>query len=685
MRTTDSEISIRHSVCPLDCADTCSLSVEVKGGQIQKIRGSDANPFTAGKVCSKVTTGFPAQVHGPHRLTTPLRLCGSKGSGRYEPISWDTALEEIHQRYQVIIAEHGPQAIVPLSYGGPMGLLAGGSMDKRFFNRLGATQVDASPLCAGVSGAAYESVFGDAGGIPYEELRASKLIVVWGNNITVGNLHLTKLLRQARKSGAKLVVIDPKRIRIAEEADLHLPILPGTDVVLAYAVAAELDKRGALDDAFIAEHVHGAEAYLERARKFSLSEAASICGIEVEDIETFVAMWATVRPAAISIGVAPERNRNGGGGIRAAFALPVLTGNIGSLGAGVCDVSGFFPVQRDLLEQRSLIPEGTRKVSILDVPGNILTPGEGVPVKSVFIYNHNPVAVHPRQTQMQEALLREDLFVVGCDITMTDSMAYADIILPAASHFEYGDLYKAYGHSYLQRSEAAIDPVGEALPNTEIFRRLARKFGFEEECFSHTDEEMMNMAVAPDAAALGGRLAGEIPTDSAVDMTVKNRSSLLRGAVADTPSGKIELYSETLERECGEGLPQYRPLGKNACRFVLVSPSSDKRTNSTFGGVDTHDRDIAVEMNPNDAASLGLLDGQQVRVFNDQADVIMPLSVSDKIRSATVFVPKGAWIKNSKTGQTINALVPGHKADIAGGACYNDATVNVEDCGPGSG
>lgn len=679
MRNPEPEVSTYSSVCPLDCADTCSLSVEVKDGKIHKIRGSEANPFTGGKVCSKVTTGFPAQVHGPDRLTTPLRLCGQKGSGHYEAISWDTALEEIHQRYQSIISEHGPQAIVPLSYGGPMGLLAGGSMDKRFFNKLGATQVDASTLCAGVSGAAYESVFGDTGGIPYEELSSSKLIVVWGNNITVGNLHLTKLLRRARKSGAKLVVIDPKRIRIAEEADLHLPILPGTDVVLAYAVAAELERLGALDNSFIAEHVHGAEAYLERARTFSLSDAVSICGIELADIEAFVDMWANISPAAISIGVAPERNRNGGGGIRAAFALPVLTGNIGLPGAGVCDVSGFFPTQRDVLEQSSLIPDGTREISVLDVPTKILSQDEDVPIKSVFIYNHNPVAVHPRQAQMQEALLCEDLFVVGSDITMTDSMVYADIILPAASHFEYGDLYKAYGHNYLQRSEAVIDPVGEALPNTEIFRLLARKFGFDEECFTHSDEELMNVALMPDVEALGGRLATDISTKGAIDMTVGNRSSLLRDALPDTPSGKIELFSETLERECGEGLPQYRPL-ENDFGFVLVSPSSDKRTNSTFGGVADHDRDIAVEMNPDDAASLGLTDGQQVRIYNHQAEVIMPLSVSDKVRPTTLYVPKGAWIKDSKTGQTINALIPGHKADIAGGACYNDTTVNVEPC-----
>lgn len=679
MGNPESEVSTHHSVCPLDCADTCSLSVEVKDGKVHKIRGSEANPFTRGKVCSKVTTGFPAQVHGPHRLTTPLRRLGRKGSGQYEAISWDTALGEIYQRYQAIIAEHGPQAIVPLSYGGPMGLLAGGSMDKRFFNKLGATRVDASTLCAGVSGAAYESVFGDAGGIPYEELSTSRLIVVWGNNITVGNLHLISLLRQARKSGAKLVVIDPRRIRIAEEADLHLPILPGTDVVLAYAVAAELEKLGALDDAFIAKHVHGGEAYLERARDFTLSDAAAICGIALADIKAFVAMWANIRPAAISIGIAPERNRNGGGGIRAAFALPVLTGNIGSPGAGICDVSGFFPIQRDALEQSTMIPEGTREISILDIPTNILTPDGGVPIKSVFIYNHNPVAVHPRQVQMQEALLGEDLFVVGSDITMTDSMAYADIILPAASHFEYGDLYKAYGHSYLQRSEAVIAPVGEALPNTEIFRRLASTFGFEEECFSHSDEELMNQAVKPDVTALGGRLASDVSTQAAIDMRVGNRSSLLRGAVPNTPSGKIELFSETLERECGEGLPRYRAL-EEACRFVLVSPSSERRTNSTFGGVSNHDGDIAVEMNPDDAESLGLSDGQQVRIFNHQAEVIMPLSVSDKVRCSTLFVPKGAWIKDSKTGQTINALIPGHKADIAGGACYNDTTVDVAAC-----
>jgi anaerobic selenocysteine-containing dehydrogenase len=676
MRAADPEVTYHPTVCPLDCADTCSMSVGVKNGKVQNVRGSNVNPFTRGKICAKVATGLVQQVHGPDRLTHPLKRTGPKGSDSYSPVSWDEALDEIYTRFQQIIKQHGAQAIAPLTYGGPMGILGHGSMANRFFNRLGASQVDASTLCAGVAGAAWESVFGDAGGIPYTELAESKLIVVWGNNITVANLHLIKLLREARSKGAKLVVIDPKRIRIAEEADLHLPLLPGTDVVLAYAVAADLARQGALDQAFLAEHVVGAEAFLAEAKKYPLLKAAEICGLAVEDLEKFVAMWRDIAPAAISMGVAPERNRNGGGGIRAAFALPVLTGNIGPVGSGVCDVSGFFPVQNEQLKRPDLIPEGTREFSVLEIPQRILNPGSDTPVKGVFIYNHNPIAVHPRAKQMQQALMSEDLFVVGSDVSMTDSMACADIILPASTHLEYGDLYKAYGHHYLQRTEAAIAPVGESVPNTELFRRLAARFQFTEACFTHTDEQLIDMAIASDAPALQGRSAMALGTREAVDMSIDNTTSLLRGAMPDTPSGKIELYSSALERECGEGLPRYRPL-VTARRFILISPASEKRTNSTFGGVEDHDTDLMVEMHPKDAASLSLHDGQSVRLFNDQGEVVIPLRVSDKVRTGTLYVPKGAWLRSCTTGQSVNALIPGHTADIAGGACYNDATVDV--------
>lgn len=673
--TQREQVVTRPSICPLDCADTCSLAVDVRDGEITRVRGSHANPFTRGKICAKVANALPQQVHGPQRLTHPLKRTGPKGEGGFAPVSWDEALDMVYGRFSAIIDEYGPEAIAPLSYGGPMGLLSGGSMDQRFFHRLGASQVDSSPLCAGVSSAAWDSVFGDVGGIGYSELKHSRLIVVWGNNITACNLHLTTLLRDACKNGAKLVVVDPKRIRIADEADLHLPLLPGTDVVLAYAVAAELQSRGFLNHAFIAEHVYGADAFLAEAAKYTPERAADICGLSADAIRHFAGFWGELSPAAISVGVAPERNRNGGSGLRAAFALPALTGNIGPLGAGVCDVSGYFHKDEDRLQRPDLRAAPTRELNVLDIPDYILTPGTEVPIRGVFIYNHNPVAVHPRQRTMHAALQQPDLFVVGSDVSMTDSMRCADIILPAATHVEYGDLYKAYGHQYLQRSAAVIPPVGDSVSNTELFRRLAARFGFEESCFGDSDLQLMDQAFP--ASRLGGRTASELSPDEALDMAALNTSGLLRGLQPATPSGRIELFSDRLEAECGQGLPSYRELLSGG-RFILVSPASEHRINSTFGGVAGQEADLMVEMHPDDADDLALQGGSTVRLFNQQGEVQLPLRITDRVRTGTVFVPKGAWLAGSRTGQTVNALIPGHKADLAGGACYYDCRVDVQ-------
>ena len=676
MASADPGISSHPSVCPLDCADTCSLTIDVAQGKVHRVRGSSANPFTRGKICAKVAQGLPQQVHGPQRLQRPLLRDGPKGGGAFRPVSWEQALDTVYERFQQIIRDHGAQAIAPLTYGGPMGLLAGGSMDQRFFHRLGASLVDSTPLCTGASSAAWDSVFGEVGGITYTELAQSRLIVVWGNNITACNLHLTTLLRDARKRGAQLVVVDPKRIRIADAADLYLPVIPGTDVVLAYAVAALLAQEGGLDEAFIAEHVIGAEQFLAEAAKYPVERAAQICGLAPDAIRQFARMWKELSPAAISVGVAPERNRNGGSGLRAIFALPALTGNFGRVGAGVCDVSGYFPVESAALCRSDLAPPGLREFNVLDLPTHIASPGKEKPLKAVFIYNHNPVAVHPRQRDMRAALMNDALFVVGCDISMTDSMACADVILPAASHLEYGDLYKAYGHHYLQRTAPVLPLQAEALPNTEIFRRLAARFGFEEDCFRDTDEQLMDQAISPGTEALGGLQASEIPTDSAVDMSAAAAPGLLRGLPPATASGKIELFSAALEIECGQGLPGYRELGPRR-RFIVVSPASERRINSTLGGVRKHDDDLVCEMHPEDAEALALRHGEQVSLFNEQGEVQLPLCISDRVRSGTLFVPKGAWIGESPTGQTINALIPGHKADLAGGACYYDCTVDV--------
>jgi anaerobic selenocysteine-containing dehydrogenase len=662
--------TIRPSVCPLDCADTCSLDVTVQDDTVLSVRGSSRNPFTRGKLCAKVVASFPGQVHGPLRLTTPLRRRATLTGVDFEPISWDAALDEIVERFTAVRERWGAQAIAPLCYGGPMGLLAGGSMDKRFFHRLGASLVDSSPLCAGTSSAAWDAVFGDAGGIDFEELVDSRLIIVWGNNVTACNLHATTIIREARRKGAKLVVVDPKRTRIAREADLHIPLLPGTDVVLAYGVAALLkDRVGGLDEAFIAAHTTGADAFLDAAAQYPADRAAGLCGIAVETLEVFAGLLAAERPAAMSIGVGPERNRNGSAGLRAAFSLMALTGNIGPRGAGICDTSRYFPLNREALARPDLAPEGLRTLNVLDIPRYVLEPGDETPLRALFIYNHNPVAVHPEQARMLAALEHEDVFVVGSDVTLTDSMRCADLVLPAPSHFEYGDLYKAYGHRYLQRSRAVIPPRGEALSNMELFRRLAQRFGFSEPCFVDGDDDLLAQ-VLPEGLAIDD-LEGQ-----ALDMSDRAEPAMLRGGAFTTPSGRIELYSETMEGHCGQGVPTFQPLPDQRA-FILVTPASEQRVNSTFGGIASQQSDLRCEIHPADAKARGVEDGRDVTLYNERGAITLPAAISDAVRPGTLFVPKGAWLASVRGDGTANALIPGHQEAAIGGACYYDCSVDL--------
>ena len=666
------------SVCPLDCPDTCSLAVTVEKDRVVEVRGSTANPYTAGVLCAKVSTAYPDFVHGENRLTRPLRRVGARGEGRFEPVSWDAALAQIHERVSAIIAAHGPEAVVPFNYAGPHGMLADGSMDLRFFHRLGATLVDRAPLCGGIRSLAYSSTYGDVPGMPPEQAVEAKLVVVWGNNLTVSNLHLHRVVKAAREKGAKVVVVDPKRIRVAEQADLHLAIRPGTDVVLAFALANELERSGAFDTAFIARWVSGFDAYMERVREWPVARASQICGVSEADIRAFAELYHRISPAAIAIGNGLERNRNGGSGVRAILALPALTGKFGTRGNGLVAKAGAaFPKTTDRLQRPDLVPPGTRRVNILDIPDLILDERASPPLKALFIYNHNPVAVLPDQNRVRKALSRQDLFVVGCEVAMTDSMAYADVVLPACTHFEYDDIYPAYGQQWLQRAEAVIPPVGEALPNTEIFRRLASRFGFDEPLFRDSDAELMDAAVDGDDPRLQGLRPSRIPTDRALPMTFDGEDAMLfRNVFPATGSGKIELYSDALEKAYGQGLPGYAPPAARH-PLALVTPSSDKRINATFGGLSDSDGMPELEMHADDARERGLADGAVVRVWNDLGEVHLRLRISDATRPGVVYSPKGVWLRTSDTGQTTNALVPNHKADICDGACYNDTRVEV--------
>ncbi len=667
----------RRSVCPLDCPDTCSLTVTVQDETIVNIRGSHANPYTDGVLCAKVPAMYPGFVHGERRIKTPLRRVGARGEPRFEPISWDDAIDTIHARFSAIIAAHGPQAILPLNYAGPHGFLAGGSMDLRFFHRLGATLLDRKPLCGGIRVEAWTGTFGTVPGMRPEQAEHARLIVAWGNNVTWSNLHFMPVINRARKRGAKLVVIDPRRTPIARQADLQIALRPGTDVVLAWAVAAELERRGALDRDFIARHVEGFDEFMALARRYDVATAAAVCGVPESQIRTLAEWYATLSPAAISVGNGLERNQNGGSGIRAVLALPALAGKFGVRGGGLVNGAGYaFPKTPRILQRPDLVPAGTRTLNIIDVGAHLLDPALSPPIKGVFIYNHNPVIVHPDQNRLRRGLAREDLFVVGSDVAMTDSMLYADVVLPASTHFEHPDLYAAYGTHWLQRADRVIAPQHASLPNTEIFRRLAARFGFTDPIFTATDAQLMDDALDASDARLGGMRPSEIPTDRALAMTARGKEYVMfENVFPSTPSGKVELASSYLEGKYGARLPRFAPV-ESRYPLALISPASDRMVTSTFGGVNGSTAP-PLEMHPADAAARGLTNGMRVRVWNDLGEVHLSLRVTDVIPPGVVCSLKGAWFRTSDNGQTVSALCPATHADIAEGACFNDARVEV--------
>jgi anaerobic selenocysteine-containing dehydrogenase len=669
-------LQVMPSVCPLDCPDTCSLAVTVESEKIVKVRGSNVNPLTHGTICGKVSH-YPEFVHGRGRLLTPLKRVGPKGDGKFTRISWDEALDLIYDRFTAIRQEHGAEAILPLNYGGPHGLLAAGSVDLRFFHKLGATRLSRRPLCGGVKEQAF---FGTYGAVPLmrpEHVAQAQLIILWGNNVTVSQLHLVPIINAARQHGAKLVVVDPRRIQIARQADLHLALKPGTDVVLAWALAAELERLGGLDQAFIEQHVLGAEAYLHRARQMSLEDAADVCGLDAGQIHQLAEMYKTISPAVICPGNGPERNQNGGSGLRGVFALPALAGKFGVLGGGLLQgASASFPKTPGRLQGEEFAPKNLRTLNIVTIGRDLLDPHLSPPLKGLFIYNHNAVIVHPDQNTMRQGLLRRDLFTVVCDIVKTDTVLFADVVLPASSHFEYPDLYPAYGHHFLQRAEAVIPPVGESLPNTEIFRRLATRFGFTDPAFQATDAELMDDALAQDDPRLRGLKASTLPLDQALLMQFHDADAMLfQTTFPKTPSGKVELQSAYLEQAYGAPLPTFRSV-ESGYPLTLISPGSDKRTTSTFGGLHYSD-EVWLDMHPHDATARGLAEGMPVRVWNDLGEVHLRLRVTEDVRPGVVCSLKGAWLRTSDNGQTVSALVPSHYADLCEGACFNDTRVEV--------
>ena len=661
------ELKQRPSVCPLDCPDACSLTAVIEDGKIIKVKGSKANPLTDGVVCGKVSKYYPDFVHGKNRIKTPLRRTES---GEFERISWDEAIELCYQGIQKSINEYGSESVMPLNYAGPHGQLAENSMDMRFFYKLGATQLNRPPMCAGVRSLSYASLFGKALGMPSEQAVHSDLIILWGVNTTTSYLHLMKTINSARKNDAKVIVIDPKRIKVAKLADCYLQIKPGSDVYFALAITAELDRMGLIDRDKIKNTVSGLDAYLENAKHYSLDKIEEYCGINDSQVKAFIKLLKNSKRMSMMVGVGLERSRNGGSAIRSAMALSVLTGHYGQLGQGqMGNYSPVFHKTADRLQRPDLLEAPTRVFNLTQASDYILDRDNKTPIKTVFIYNHNPICAHQDQNKMRRALAQEDVFVIGCDITMTDSMKLADVILPACSHFEHNDVYAAYGHTYLQRTEAAIDAVGESLPNTEIFRRLAKRFGFNADEFKHSDAELQEQAFDVSAASCVENSVSDISTTSAAVMADTNHLWL-----SDLDQ-KVTLYNSDLEKQWGYGLPRYESV-KTSYPFILVTSASFSRSNSTFGGCNIAREEL--DINPEDAAKLGIAEDQEVKLSNQFGEVILKAKISTDVAKGVLYSHKGAWCESSPTGQTVNALLDtAAKTDIGDGAAFYDAFVEV--------
>ncbi len=657
------------SVCPLDCPDTCSLSVTVEDGRITKVDGSQRNPLTDGFICAKVRR-YPERVYSDLRILHPLRRTGTKGEGRFERISWEEAIVTITTRLQDILREHGGEAILPYHYGGSNGVLSEGALDARFFHRLGACELEKT-ICAAPTGTVYRAMYGSMGGVPFPDYRLARAVMLWGVNPSATSIHLVPHIHAARRAGAFVAVIDPRRTPLARSANLHLQLLPGTDVVLALSLVHEFMRRGWADKRFLNEHCNGVDDLAETASTYPPHLAAQICNIDAADILRLAEAYAHASPAVIRCGWGIERNRNGGAAARAILSLPAVAGKFGVRGGGMTmSLSGVAPINKAALARPDLRRGEARRVNMSQI-GRALTDTEAPAIRALFVYNANPIAMAPQQNLLLQGLQREDLFTVVHEQVMTDTARFADIVLPATTCFEQEDIKKAYGHYYLQHFRPVISACGEAISNVELFTRLSQAFGFTETELRPTTDELTANALAGSSERLGGADAETLRSQGIVAYHFQGSEDLVQfgNAFPTTASGRVELAAPEL------GPFAYQPAPASLFPLTLISPASARTINSTFAEFLL--REPRLLMHPDDAGTRGLSDGQAIRVFNELGEVHVPLHVSSDIRPGVVSLPKGMWQAASANGQSVTALVPDHVTDIGAGACFNDARVEV--------
>ena len=671
-----------RGACPHDCPDTCALLTTVENGVATRVQGNPDHPHTDGVLCTKVSRYTERSYH-PERILTPLKRTGPKGSGQFAPVSWNEALAEITQRLGAIAARN-PEAILPYSYAGTMGMVQGEGMDRRFFHRLGASQLDRT-ICASAGAEALVQTLGGKVGMKVEFFAQAKLILIWGSNSIGSNLHFWRYVQQAKRNGARLVCIDPRKTETADKCHEHIALRPGTDAALALALMHELIKNNWLDHDYITRHTLGWEQLRERALQWPPERAAEVCGVPAEQIRQLAKDYGTTQPAAIRLNYGMQRVRGGGNAVRAVACLPALTGAWRHRAGGMLlSSSGQFPAQRAALQRPDLMPARTpRTLNMVQIGDDLLreaSPAFGPRVEALVVYNSNPVAVAPDSGKVVQGFAREDLFTVVLEHFQTDTADYADFILPATTQLEHWDVHLAYGHTDVLLNRPAIAPLGQARSNAQIFRDLAARMGFTEPCFADSDEALCRQAFgdAVDFALL--------ETQGFATLALPD-APFAEGGFA-TPSGKCEFFSARLAAQGLDGLPDHLPnheLQGSSAHYPLamISPPARNFLNSTFVNVQSL-RDIegrpVLEIHPDDALARGIGDGAVVRVFNDRGSYRCHAAVSLRARPGVVNGLGIWWRKLGLDGTNVNQLTSQSLTDMGRAPTFYDCLVEVEAC-----
>ena len=669
-----------RGACPHDCPDTCALLTTVENGRAVRVQGNPAHRHTDGVLCAKVSK-YAERTHHPERILTPLMRTGPKGSGQFTPVSWDEALAGIAARLGEIAARD-PQAILPYSYAGTMGLVQGESMDRRFFHRLGASQL-ARTICATAGGEGLVHTLGGKVGMRVEFFAESRLIVIWGSNSIGSNLHFWRYAQQAKRAGARLVCIDPRRTETADKCHEHLQLLPGTDAALALALMHELIVHDWLDHDYIARYTLGWEALRARALQWPPERAAAVCGLPVAQIRQLAQDWGTTQPAAIRLNYGVQRAHGGANAVRAVACLPALTGAWRQRAGGLLlSSSGAFPVQRAALQRPDLLAGRTpRTINMVTIGDDLLRPASptfGPKIEALVVYNSNPVAVAPDSAKVVQGFAREDLFTVVLEHFQTDTADWADYILPATTQLEHWDVHLAYGHTDVLLNRPAIAPQGQARSNAQIFRDLARHMGFTEPCFEDSDEQLCRQAYG-EAVDFERLLAQGF-------VTLPGPEAPFAQGGFPTPSGRCEFHSPRLAARGLDPLPDYVPNHEAPGQspqypLAMISPPARNFLNSSFVNVQSL-RDIEgrplLEIHPQDAAARGIADGSVVRVFNDRGSHACHAVVCERARPGVVNGLGIWWRKLGLDGTNVNQLTSQALTDLGEGPTFYDCAVQVE-------